>query len=79
LLPAILPDLHGLPSDEVPTDAINSANAAVTKAITKSDMSQNEIVVGKKLLHLEQLNATLIYFVVSCLTNESRADHSARQ
>ena len=39
---AILPDPHGPLSDEVPTDAITAANAAVAKAITKCEASLNE-------------------------------------
>jgi len=37
-----LPDPHGPLSDKIPTDAIKSANAAVTKAITKNETSQNK-------------------------------------
>ena len=39
---AILPDPRGPLSDEVPTDAITAANAAVAKAITKCEASRNE-------------------------------------
>ena len=38
----ILPDPRDLLSDKVPTDAITSTNAAVAKAITKSETPQNK-------------------------------------
>jgi len=37
-----LPDPRGPLSDKISTDTIKSANAAVTKAITKSETSQNK-------------------------------------
>ena len=37
-----LPDPRGSLSDKIPTDAIRCANAAVTKAITKSETSRKK-------------------------------------
>ena len=37
-----LPDPHSLLSDKVPTEAIVSTNTAITKAITKGEVSQKQ-------------------------------------
>lgn len=42
LLSATLPDPCGLLCDKVPTKAIASANAAVTKSLTESEVSQQQ-------------------------------------